>query len=63
VQATAIREQLQTPLAPESIESAQNAVRDLLVRHSVLRKSEDDAHHTAKALIDLLGAQAGRLRR
>ncbi|HML82672.1 MAG: GGDEF domain-containing protein [Betaproteobacteria bacterium] len=59
VQATAIREQLQAPLVPERIESAQNAVRDLLVRHSVLRKSEDDAHHTAKALIDLLVRKLG----
>ena len=54
VQATAIREQLQLPLGLESIEQAQNAVRDLLMRHSVLRKSEEDAHSTAKTLIDLL---------
>ncbi len=59
VQAAAIREQLQVPLAPESIAQAQNAVRDLLVRHSVLRKSEDDAHDTAKALIDLLVRKLG----
>jgi diguanylate cyclase len=59
VQAAAIRDQLQAPLAPESIEQAQNAVRDLLVRHGVLRKSEDDAHHTAKALIDLLVRKLG----
>ena len=59
VQAAAIREQLQAPLAPERIEQAQKAVRDLLVRHSVLRKSEDDAHSTAKALIDLLVRKLG----
>ena len=59
VQATAIREQLGQPLEPQSIEQAQNAIRDLLVRHSVLRKSEDDAHHTAKALIDLLVRKLG----
>lgn len=59
VQATAISEQLQQPLEPERIEQAQNAVRDLLVRHSVLRKSEDDAHNTAKALIDLLVRKLG----
>jgi diguanylate cyclase len=59
VQAAAIREQLQAPLAPESVEQAQNAVRDLLMRHSVLRKSEDDAHSTAKALIDLLVRKLG----
>jgi len=59
VQAAAIREQLHAPLMPESIEQAQNAVRDLLVRHSVLRKSEDDAHSTAKALIDLLVRKLG----
>ncbi|WP_449369805.1 diguanylate cyclase domain-containing protein [Thiomonas sp.] len=59
VQAAAIREELQPPLAPERIEQAQNAVRDLLVRHSVLRKSEEDAHHTAKALIDLLVRKLG----
>ncbi len=59
VQAAAIREQLHAPLAPERIEQAQNAVRDLLVRHSVLRKSEDDAHSTAKALIDLLVRKLG----
>ncbi|MCE1162893.1 MAG: GGDEF domain-containing protein [Thiomonas sp.] len=59
VQATAISEQLQLPLEPERIEQAQNAVRDLLVRHSVLRKSEDDAHNTAKALIDLLVRKLG----
>ena len=58
-QATAISEQLQHPLEPQRIEQAQNAVRDLLVRHSVLRKSEDDAHSTAKALIDLLVRKLG----
>ena len=59
VQAAAIREQLHAPLAPERIAQAQNAVRDLLVRHSVLRKSEEDAHSTAKALIDLLVRKLG----
>ncbi|MGC9185401.1 MAG: diguanylate cyclase domain-containing protein [Thiomonas sp.] len=59
VQAAAISEQLSAPLAPENIAQAQNAVRDLLVRHSVLRKSEDDAHRTAKALIDLLVRKLG----
>ena len=59
VQAAAIREQLHAPLELESIEQAQNAVRDLLVRHSVLRKSEEDAHNTAKALIDLLVRKLG----
>lgn len=59
VQAAAISEQLNAPLAPENIAQAQNAVRDLLVRHSVLRKSEDDAHRTAKALIDLLVRKLG----
>jgi diguanylate cyclase len=59
VQAAAISEQLNAPLAPENIAQAQNAVRDLLVRHSVLRKSEDEAHSTAKALIDLLVRKLG----
>ncbi|WP_298290965.1 GGDEF domain-containing protein [Thiomonas sp.] len=59
VQAGAIRDQLQAPLQPQQVEQAQNAVRDLLMRHSVLRKSEDDAHNTAKALIDLLVRKLG----
>ena len=59
VQASAIREQLQPPLALQQIEQAQNDVRDLLVRHSVLRKSEGEAHSTAKALIELLVRKLG----
>ena len=53
-QATAIRERLNPPLDLERIEQSQRDIRDLLLRHSVMRKGQDEAHTTAKTLIDLL---------
>ncbi len=53
-QASAIGEQLQPPLKLQQVQAAQSGVRDLLMRHGVVRRSEAEAHATAKALIDLL---------
>lgn len=58
-QASAINDQLHPPLGLSEVEMAQTGVRDLLIRHSVMRKSEADAHATAKALIDLLVRKLG----
>lgn len=53
-QASAIGEQLQPPLDLQRVQAAQSGVRDLLLRQGVMRRSEAEAHATAKALIDLL---------